>query len=52
MSKSLVDNNTSLLQLTEEIKQLGSQGFLSEQYEDMFMLMRVVSRIMPLVSDI
>jgi len=36
ISKSLVDNSTSLLQLTEEIKELiKSQQFLSEQYEDM-----------------
>ena len=36
ISKSLVDNSTSLLQLTEEIKELRrSQQFLSEQYEDM-----------------
>jgi len=36
LSKSLVDNSTSLLQLTEEIKELRrSQQFLSEQYEDM-----------------
>ena len=36
VSKSLVDNSTSLLQLTEEIKELRrSQQFLSEQYEDM-----------------
>jgi len=36
MSKSLVDNSTSLLQLTEEIKELRrSQQFLSEHYEDM-----------------
>ena len=33
---SFVDNSTSLLQLTEEIKELWkSQQFLSEQYEDM-----------------
>jgi len=35
ISKSLVDNSTSLLQLTEEIKELRSLQFLSEQYEDM-----------------
>ena len=36
ISKSFVDNSTSLLQLTEEIKELRrSQQFLSEQYEDM-----------------
>ena len=36
ISKSLVDNSTSLLQLTEEIKELRrSQQFLTEQYEDM-----------------
>ena len=35
ISKSLIDNSTSLLQLTEEIKELRSQQFLSEQYEDM-----------------
>ena len=35
ISKSLVDNSTSLLQLTEEIKELRSQQFLSEHYEDM-----------------
>ena len=36
ISKSLVDNSTSLLQFTEEIKELRrSQQFLSEQYEDM-----------------
>ena len=36
ISKSLLDNSTSLLQLTEEIKELRrSQQFLSEQYEDM-----------------
>jgi len=36
ISKSLVDNSTLLLQLTEEIKELRrSQQFLSEQYEDM-----------------
>ena len=33
ISKSLVDNSTSLLQLTEEIKELRSQQFLSEQYD-------------------
>jgi len=33
--KSLVDNSSSPLQLTEEIKELRSQQFLSEQYEDM-----------------
>ena len=36
ISKSLVDNSTSLLQLTDEIKELRrSQQFLSEQYVDM-----------------
>ena len=36
ISKSLVDNSTSLLQLTEESKELRrSQQFLSEQNEDM-----------------
>ena len=36
ISKSLVDNSTSLHQLTEEIKELRrSQQFLPEQYEDM-----------------
>ena len=35
ISKSLVDNSPSLLQLTEEIKERRSQQFLSEQYEDM-----------------
>ena len=36
ISKSFVDNSTSLLHLTEEIKELRkSQQFLSEQYEDM-----------------
>ena len=34
ISKPLVDNSTSLLQLTEEIKELRSQQFLSEQYDD------------------
>ena len=33
ISKSLVDNSTLLFQLTE-IKELRSQQFLSEQYED------------------
>jgi len=36
ISKSLVNNSTSLLQLAEEIKELRrSQQFLFEQYEDM-----------------
>jgi len=35
ISKSLVDNSTLLLQLTEEIKEFRTQQFLSEQYEDM-----------------
>jgi len=36
ISKSLVDNSTLLLQLTEEIKELRNQQFFSEQYEATF----------------
>ena len=36
ISRSLLDNSSSLAQLTEEIRELmKSQQFLSEQYEDM-----------------